>query len=327
MSEENVDLSTLDRGDSLEPVVVVPDTAAAEQGEADAAKLAEDLGKAEPAKEEPEQPRDETGKFTKKDKDEDGKHIGIPKTVFDERINAERAARLAAEQRLNELQAKIDQAAHSIDASQLEADIIAKEALHTKYLMEGESEKAAQVMAEIRHAEREVRKLEDTRVRAEETAAQFQQRQIDEEKARVNEVITSLETEHPEFNEKSESFSPKLVNLVLAEQARLISEEGYSPSQALSLAAEDVLSIRGASTLAAAQETGGKGVAAERKAAAVAKNIGAAHAQPGSMKEVGIDSDKAGSTRPENEDAVKMTYEEFSALPETTKAKMRGDFI
>ena len=64
----------------------------------------------------------------------------------------------------------------------------------------------------------------------------------------------------------------------------------------------------------------------DRKEAAVAKNLDAANRQPASTKKAGADSDKHGQTAPTPE-ADQMTYEEFSALPDSTKAKMRGDFV
>ena len=56
------------------------------------------------------------------------------------------------------------------------------------------------------------------------------------------------------------------------------------------------------------------------------KNIATAGKQPASLKEAGMDSDKAGQTK-ELPNVSNMTYEEFSALPASTKSKMRGDML
>lgn len=317
-----------DRGDLLPEA----DPAVAAAAEAEAATAAETAASEAAAAEAlaaaaAEKPAKDpvTGKFVKKEE----KVIGIPKTVFDERLGAERAARLAAEQRAAELQAKIDMAAHSVSSEQLEAEIVALEKNYTKLMMTGEGDKAAETMREIRLKTAEVAHLAQQKESTERTAAQRQQDAIDQEKARVSAVVTSIQADHPEFDENSPSFNQKLVNIVLAEQVRLINEEGLSPSDALQRAANDVTELTSAKTgLDAAVDTGKKtDVKSERKADAVAKAIAASNAQPGSMKEVGIDSDKAGSKIVGTEDASLMTYEEFAALPEATKSKMRGDFI
>ena len=64
----------------------------------------------------------------------------------------------------------------------------------------------------------------------------------------------------------------------------------------------------------------------DRKQEQVAKNLDTAKRQPASMKDVGLDSDKAGmsSNLP---DISKLSAEEFDALPESTKARMRGDIL
>jgi hypothetical protein len=59
-----------------------------------------------------------------------------------------------------------------------------------------------------------------------------------------------------------------------------------------------------------------------RKEAAVAKNLDAARRQPASTHLVGADSDKFGQTA-KLPSAGDMTFEEFSALPEKTKAQYR----
>lgn len=64
----------------------------------------------------------------------------------------------------------------------------------------------------------------------------------------------------------------------------------------------------------------------DRKQAQVSKNLDVTKRQPASMKDVGLDSDKLGATST-TPDVNQMTREEFDALPESTKARMRGDFV
>jgi len=58
----------------------------------------------------------------------------------------------------------------------------------------------------------------------------------------------------------------------------------------------------------------------------VAKNLDTTKRQPASMKEVGEDSDTRGQ-RAADPDVADMSFEEFSALPDATKARLRGDSI
>ena len=65
-------------------------------------------------------------------------------------------------------------------------------------------------------------------------------------------------------------------------------------------------------------------IAAERKKDAVAKALKATATTPPSTTKVGLDSDKAGGS-PDAKSVMKMSYKDFSALPEEALARMRGD--
>ncbi len=71
-------------------------------------------------------------------------------------------------------------------------------------------------------------------------------------------------------------------------------------------------------TLSAAQKE-----AEDRKAKAVEKALETQKSQPASMRDAGLDSDKAGQTG--LPDVTAMTAEEYDALPAATKARLRGD--
>jgi hypothetical protein len=66
--------------------------------------------------------------------------------------------------------------------------------------------------------------------------------------------------------------------------------------------------------------------AEDRKTAQVQKNVEAAKAQPASMRDTGLDSDKLGQKNG-LPDMSTITQEEYNALPETIRAKLRGDFM
>lgn len=292
-----------DRGDDLQPPPApATDTAAEDE------KLI--LGEKEQAAED-EQTRDDKGRFAKKEH--------IPKERFDEAVSKERSAREAAERRAAELEAQIRRVDANEHFEKAEKAIESLESQHSKLLLDGEHEKAAQVMRQIRHAERE---LTEARVEARSSRATSQA----VEEVRMSLTVEKLENEYPELNAKHDLFNEGIMNIVVAEQRRLMQEDRMGPSAALDAAAKAVFKFirreeaaAGKTGLAAAAKT------TDRKAEQVAKNLDTTKKQPPSMRDVGLDSDKAGKNS--ESQVSNMTADEWSALPESTKAKLRGDYV
>ena len=328
---ENFDASKMDRGDSIVPpepsVEDTPDDkvedifegkeAGAEAAEEAAAEGAKDEDEAEDEPEEgvdEKHPKDKaTGKFEAK----------IPKSRFDEAVGKEREAREAAERRAAELERQLkagEQAAvRTQEVEAIEANISALEEKHADLLLDGNAKEAAAVMKEIRHAERQI-------ARAEADAMANQRINQTLETQRFDTVVARIEADHPQFNPESESYDADLVELVLTKQQSLMRSQGMSPSQAMDKAASDVANRFLKETTAPAEEPKGLGkqAAADRKAEQIKRNLDTAKKQPASMKDAGIDSDKAGQTS--TVDVMSMTQDEFAALPASTLAKLRGDF-
>ena len=325
---ENFDASKLDRGDSLiqqsevkDPVVddkvadVFPTKVEDQTKVEDTTKVEdpEDDKGADPTKVDGDQTRDDKGRFEAK----------IPKSRFDEAVGKERDAREAAERRAAELerQLKEGQAAQvrteQIEA--IEADITALEQKHADLLLDGNSKEAAAVMKEIRMAERKIARAESDAI-----ADQRVSRTIEAQK--FDTVVARIEADFPEFNPESDKFDADLVSLVLAKQGNLIRSEGLSPSAAMEKAAKDVAGrfLKQAEDTKVEEKKGLSTQAVDRKQEQVAKNIDASKRQPADMRDVGIDSDKAGKT--ENIDVGSLSAEEFAALPEATRKRLRGDF-
>jgi hypothetical protein len=296
------------------------EAAAAEKlAEEAAARKAADEAAAAAAKE--EQARDEkTGKFAKRD------DAHIPKARFDEAVNKERQAREAAENKLIELQKQLKTVDRAADNEKLETEITALEQQHTKLMLDGESDKAAAVMKEIRLKERQIGIATST---AMSEAAKEQAR----EDIRFDMAVEKLEETYPEFNPKHEKFDRDLVTMVVALQGHKIGE-GLSPSKALIAAAEDVMKRLvgdGGKPKEEKKEdeslSAAKG-ATDRKAAAVEKNLDTAKRQPASTSVAGKDSDKGGEKAVGyGEKGMIITPEEFAAMPESTKSKLRGDVL
>ena len=289
--------------------------------------------------------RDESGKFVaeeKADADEEkleGEDKGddkpekkettnrIPVKRFNEAVAKERSRTEAAERRAAELEKQIKQVGHSENLQQLEQDIEAIEDKLESARLDGNKDKARELSKELRMKERQISVAESTRMSS---AAKDQAR----EEIRLDMTIDKLEGQYPVLNERDEAFDQDIVDLVLATQRDLINRERMAPAKALEEATKKVMhkvmpaNSDGVKPEAEEADTGGlKGAKGTegRKEAQVKKNIDTANKQPASMKESGMDSDKAGQAK-KLANAQDMSYEEFSALPEATKAKMRGDF-
>lgn len=324
---DNFDASALDRGDAL-PAGATPaaqEPPATESAVEPAVELVEEGAapavEAATKTEEDEPPRDEKGQFVAKDGAKDAK---IPKARFDEAVGKERDAREAAERRAAELERQLaersQKVAQDAQVEELETKIVGLEKQHAALLLDGEAEKAAAVMRDIRHAERAIARAE-VRQESQVTTANTL------ESERLDLAIAQLEAEHPLLNPQSETFNEPLVNFILAEQQRLMRSEGLPPSKAIVRAATAILADFGPKPEPAKDDPKGLSKAGEeRKAAQVQKNLETQKKQPASLKEVGLDSDKAGQSGP-LPDVSKMTQDEFAALPESTKAKLRGDFV
>lgn len=317
-----------DRGDNI-PV-------AATQANAPAVKTEETSKVDEPRAEDP--PRDEGGKFAKKERQADpDSEVRIPKSRFDEQVAKERDRAEVAERRAAELEArlnakaektepKVDPVAAKVD--DLEARI---EALHDKrdgFLVDGNIERAAEVRREIRAIERELREVERDTLRND--AEQIAARRLDtqSEEQRIDTVVSDLESEFSVLRKGSDEYDPRMVNFVLVEQQRLIDELRLSPHEALSRAGKETMELFGhkPSGIKGEQEDKPDTPADKRRVEARQKVADTMNRQPASLKDAGIDSDKAGQDKVDL-DVSKLSEAEFNALPAAQLAKLRGDFV
>jgi hypothetical protein len=278
----------LDRGDTYTPELNTPEPEVTPEPVPEAPKAEE-------------KPRDEDGKF-------------IPKGVFDNRLRSEREAREAAERRAQELEAQLGQVSRTEDVAKMEEKIVSLEKQHAKLLLDGEHEKAAETMRDIRLTERQVAIQQASHMSSQ---AKDQAR----EEIRMELAIERLESSHPELNPQHESYNQELVDDVLGWQQVLIQRNRLPPAAALTKAVEKVMS-KGAPV-----PEGPKAglAAASRKDDQITKNLATDKAQPPSMKDAGMDSDKTGVTGvPKMSD---LTPDQYDALPDSTKAKLRGDIV
>jgi hypothetical protein len=317
---DNLDISKLDKGNDLPAPAPAPEPSPEPSFE-------KEEPVEEPAAEEEDKPaRDDKGKFAKKDSDH------IPKSRFNEAVGKERDAREAAQARVAELEAQLRQREEQeaqarqsqVDeqAREFEEKISELEKQHAKYLLDGDGDKAAEVMKTIRMAERQLAET-SAYTKAQQAAGMML------EQDRMKLTIATLESEHPVLNPKSEEFDRDIVETILLWQAKGV-EMGMSPSQALADSTERVMNrfyktqpapaAEGLSKAAESQRT-----AEERTKAAVEKAVAASKAQPAPTTDVGLDSDKFGGKG--LPDVSRMSSDEYNALPETTRARLRGDLV
>jgi hypothetical protein len=300
----------VDRGDEIDAAAAaeaVDENAAEEPDAVEAAEAAkaEALGK----------PRDENGKFTKKEKEEGNR---IPKERFDEAVGKERAAREAAEARAAAAEARVKQEEKAADQGKYDAYIEDLEKQHSKLLLDGESEKASGVMKQIRMAERELARMESDSNIAQATSKAVEQ-------VRWDAAVATLEAAHPMLNPDSEEYDQDMTDIVIAEQHRLMQTQNMPASKALLTAANKIVVKFGKASTDGVKAAGlSAAKPGDRKAEQVAKNLAASKAQPGSMKATGRDSDKGGNLE---HDGKNITKAELDAMPEATKARLRGDFL
>lgn len=285
-----------------------------------------------------EQPRDEGGKFAKKDRGERDDDVRIPKSRFDEQVAKERERAEAAERRLAELEAKVnaqqskeeekpDPVATKVD--ELEAKIEALQDKRDGFLVDGNTEKAAEARKEIRALERELRNVERDVIRSEAEQIATTKLNTQTEVQRIDTVVSDLESSFSVLRKGSDDFDPRMVNFVLVEQQRLIDELKLAPHEALARAGKETMELFGhkkAEPKGEKEEKGAPTPADKRRAEALSKAVDVAKRQPQSIKEVGLDSDKSGKDTVDL-DPNKLTDNEFASLSATELAKMRGDFI
>lgn len=299
----------VDRGDDFQSteadVVTTPETT-----DEDDLKLA--TGEEDP-------PRDETGKFAKKEKDPEG--ATIPKSRFDSAVQKERERAEIAERKLAELAAQNGQVQRDKSFEAAFEEVKELRAQERKAMIQGDDEKAAALSEQ---ADRLTFKLASASANDKAEAA----RSMALDDMRLEVALDNIEATYPELDENSPEFNQEVSDDVVDKQRGYMEREHLPRAKALLKAVNYVMGKRTAAAPEAAPAAGLRAATTgqDRKTAAVTKNLAAAGRQPASTKPLGADSDKHGQTAP-MPDASQMSFSDFSALPEATKAKMRGDFV
>lgn len=289
-----------DRGDDFSPDMDVPEAK-------------------EPAKK--EEPKAEEEQSEEEEKPESKGSAHIPKARFDEVLtqrNAERERAAAQEARAAELERQLaafqQQTTKPPESKPEPVDINKLETEYANLMMAGDVADAVKLRGQINEAIRiEAEAAAERRMEAREQAREHKAMasELQRESAAILEAYAYLDTPDGEV----------ALDLIVAQRDRYMAQ-GIPAAQALRKAA-DLIAPKfapddgekpepKADTTELKEDT--------RKKAAIQRGIKDSELQPPNMTGVG---NRAMETI--NRDVSKMSEEEFEALPESVKAKMRGD--
>lgn len=245
----------------------------------------------------------------------------IPLSRHKDMLEKERAKRADLERQLAQYQRGSEVATLNQDITKAEEGVLAMEKEYNKLLGEGELDKAAELMAKIRKAERSIVEAQsDLKIAAAEARAV--------ERTRFNVALERIEAAYPQLNEDHEDFDAELMEDVV-DLKSAYERKGLTPTAAMQKAVEKLVGKSTRKQEAAIDTTprvNEKDVAAERKKEAVKKTLDAVGKTPPSTTKVGMDSDKAGGALTAK-DVMKLSQEDFSKLPDDVLARMRGDEV
>lgn len=233
----------------------------------------------------------------------------VPKSRLDEVL----AKNKEMQKRLQDIEGKEEEGTKAP-----EYDFVSKEKAYQDLVLEGETEKAALLRQEIRSAERE-------QLMSEMQSKMGQTVQQDRELHELNQKASEIMEVFPIFDEKSKSYDETLTNEVMELRDAFI-YQGYGAADSLAKATEVTLLSKRPELLQGEEAPAvdpapklTKAVQEKKQKATVKKKVAAAQSQPPEMKGESTKNKKV-------VDINVMSDDEFSALPEDTLRRLRGDF-
>lgn len=267
---------------------------------------------------------DENDEKAEKDEKKPRKDTRIPLARHTEILAKERQRREALERQLAQTKHAESIAVSNEKIAESETKLLGMEKQYAKLVSDGEHEKAAELMSQIRTTERGINQAR--------TAFELQAAEARAyERVQYDNTVERLEQAYPVLNEDHEDFDADLMAEVVELRDAYVLTGKYTRAQAIKKAAETMIGARTAKQVAAVktevrvtEADVAKAKAEERAAAQRAKNGKVAAAQPPSTKGVGIDHDKMGGVVTA-EAVMRMSQEQFARLSEADLARMRGD--
>ena len=236
---------------------------------------------------------------------EEAKKHMIPKRRLDDVVAKQRKA----EQEAAELRKELAEALAKAQAIPA-IDVRALSKQRNEAVLDGDLDKAAEIDEQL-HAATQQTASEPIDMDALEARV--------EAKMELKSTLTSVFKEYPQLDTDSDVFDEDLNAEALVFQSAYLNQ-GYLPAEAVRRAANAAIRVVRPELLAA---TEAPKVAAKARKTNVKGNVDASNAQPPKMNQ----GESGGKTSSEMIDINKLTDEEFDALPEATRARMRGDLV
>lgn len=300
----------VDRGDDLQPPVVKDklDEPVVEDKKDESAKTDDD----EETAEEKAEREAEEAKAAKK------AAIRVPKARLDEVTAKARAREEALQNQIKELNAKLTGSEVKTEVDKVKAKIDEMQDNYEDLVQEGKKEEARALRKKIDVMRDELADFRLATASDKARMAAIDDLKYDAALASVEAKYEALNPDHDAFDEEK---SAEVVTLLEAFLAK-----GFNRTVALQKAVKYVM---GPDVTPVAKTEDSKDTAAALKARQDAearkRNADAAKKQPASTKDVGLNSDKAGSEDGKDIDVLRMSQAEFKKLDEATIAKLRGD--
>jgi hypothetical protein len=185
-------------------------------------------------------------------------------------------------------------------------DLAAKRKEYNTALLDGDTDKATQIQVEV-----------DNYIMEESTQRARTQANIDHENRLLADTAKAIKTDYPFLDESGEQANPEAIQMVIALRNQLVAE-GKPMHNALREASARVVKFYAPSTPSVPSIDGQPSA---RTVAQRTANARAAANQPPAMPGVGARSEKMLDAF----DVEKATEDQFRALPEAEKRKLRGD--
>jgi len=236
---------------------------------------------------------------------EDAKKHMIPKRRLDDVVAKQRKA----EQEAAELRKELAEALAKAQAIPA-IDVRALSKQRNEAVLDGDLDKAAEIDEQLHAATQQIAS-EPIDMDALEARV--------EAKMELKTTLTSVFKEYPQLDTDSDVFDEDLNAEALVFQSAYLNQ-GYLPAEAVRRAANAAVRVVRPELLT---ETAEPKAAVKTRKTNVKGNVEASNAQPPKMNQ----GESGGKTSSEMVDITKLTDEEFDALPEATRARMRGDLV
>jgi hypothetical protein len=229
----------------------------------------------------------------------------IPKRRLDDVVAKQRKA----EQESVELRKQLAeaQAAASVKPA---IDVRALSKQRNEAVLDGDLDKAAEIDEQL-HAATQQTAAEPIDMDAIEARVEM--------KMELKATLATVFEKYPELDTESDSFDEDLNSEALVFQQAYLNQ-GHSPAEAVRRAATAAITVLRPELLAVAGAP--KNTPPPRKTD-VASNVAAANAQPPKLSQ----GESGGNGISTVTDVAKMTDEEFAALPDSARARLRGDLV